>query len=92
MIKNRVYAKLDADIVEPNRIEVRTERVRRYSLYLNQALVDLAKPVTVVTNGQISYEGIVTPSLAIMLQEARRRGDRALLFPAVLTLPINSNP
>jgi dienelactone hydrolase len=92
MIKNRVYAKLDADIVEPNRIEVRTERVRRYSLFLNETLVDFAKPVTVVTNGQISYEGIVAPSLAIVLKEARRRGDRAVLFPAVLTLPINSNP
>ena len=92
MIKNRVYAKLDADIVEPNRIEVRTERVRRYSLFLNQDLVDLAKPVTVITNGQTSYEGVVTPSIATVLGEARRRRDRTLLFPAVLTLPINSNP
>ena len=46
MIKNRVYAKLDADIVEQNRIEVRSERVRRYSLFLNETLVDFAKPVT----------------------------------------------
>jgi len=91
-IKNRIYAKLEAEIAGPNRIEVRTERVRRYSLFLNQDLIDLAKPVTVVTNGQISYEGIVAPSIATVLQEARRRRDRTLLFPAMLTLPINSNP
>lgn len=91
-IKNRIYAKLEAEIAGPNRIEIRTERVRRYSLFLNQDLIDLAKPVTVVTNGQISYEGIVAPSIATVLQEARRRRDRTLLFPAVLTLPIDSNP
>jgi hypothetical protein len=91
-IKNRVYAKLDAEIIGPNRIEVRTERVRRYSLFLNQDLIDLDKPVTVVTNGKIAYEGIVTPSLDILLREARRRRDRGTLFPVVLTLSVDSYP
>ena len=91
-IKNRMYATLDAEIVGPNRIEVRTERVRRYSLFLNQDLVDLAKPLTVVTNGQVSYEGPVTPSIATVLREARRRHDRALLFPVVLTIAVDDHP
>jgi dienelactone hydrolase len=91
-IKNRVYAKFDAEIVGPNRIEVRTERVRRYSLFLNQDLVDLAKPLTVVTNGQVSYEGPVTPSIVTVLREARRRHDRALLFPVVLTIAVDDHP
>jgi dienelactone hydrolase len=91
-IKNRVYAKLDAEIVGPNRIEVRTERVRRYSLFLNQELIDLSKPITVITNGQMSYEGTMTPSIVTILREARQRHDRALLFPAVLTIPVDHNP
>ena len=91
-IKRRVYAKLDVEIVGPNRIEVRTERVRRYSLFLNQDLVDLAQPITVLTNGRVSYEGTLTPSMATLLREARQRHDRALLFPAMLTLPVDSNP
>lgn len=91
-IKQRVYAKLDVEIVGPNRIEVRTERVRRYSLFLNQDLVDLAQPITVLTNGRVSYEGTLTPSMATLLREARQRHDRALLFPAMLTLPVDSNP
>jgi hypothetical protein len=91
-IKNRLYATLDAELVGSNRIEVRTERVRRYSLFLNQDLVDLAKPITVVTNGQISYEGSVTPSIVTVLREARRRHDRALLFSVVLTITADDHP
>jgi predicted esterase len=91
-IKHRLYAKLDAEIVGPNRIEVRTERVRRYSLFLNQDLVDLAQPLTILTNGRVSYEGTLTPNMATLLREARRRHDRALLFTAMLTLPVDSNP
>jgi predicted esterase len=91
-IKNRVYATLDAEIVGPNRIEIRTQRVKRYSLFLNQGLIDLSKPITVVTNGRIDYEGMVRPSIATLLHEARRRHDRSMLFPAVVTLPVDSNP
>ena len=91
-ITRRVYAKLDAEIVGPNRIEVRTERVRRYSLFLNQHLVDLTQPITVVTNGRVSYEGALAPNLRTLLREARQRHDRALVFPAMLTLPVDSNP
>ncbi|MEP6887288.1 MAG: hypothetical protein ABI945_03095 [Nitrospirales bacterium] len=91
-IKNRRYAKLDAEIVGPNRIEVRTERVRRYSLFLNQDLVDLAQPLTVLTNGRVSYEGTLTPGMATLLREARQRHDRTLLSPAMLTLPVDSPP
>lgn len=91
-IKSRIYAKLDAEIVGPNRIEVRTERVRRYSLFLNQDLIDLAQPITVVTNGRISYEGTVAPSLEMLLREARQRRDRTMLFPATLTIPVDDHP
>jgi len=87
-IVNRVYARLEAGVVAPNRIEVRTERVRRYSLFLDESLVDLSRPVTVVTNGRTSYEGPVTPSLETLLREARFRRDRQTLFPVLLTLSV----
>jgi dienelactone hydrolase len=89
-ITHRVYASLDAKIVAPNRIEVSTQRVQRYSLFFNQELIDLSKPVTVLTNGRVSYEGPVTASVETLLREARRRHDRALLFPAVLTIAADS--
>lgn len=91
-IVNRVYAKLEAEVVSPNRIKVHTQRVKRYGLFLNQWLVDLSKPVTVVTNGQVSYEGPVVPSAETLLREARLRQDRRMLFPVLLSLSVESEP
>ena len=90
-IVNRLYAKVDAEIVAPNRIEVRTQRVKRYALFLNQSLVDLAKPVTVVTNGRISFSGNVEPSLETLLRESRHRRDPAMLFPVSLTVSVEGD-
>lgn len=91
-VVNRIYAKLEAEIVASNRIEVRTQRVRRYSLFLNEELVDFAKPITIVTNGRVSYEGPVSPSVETLLHDARLRRDRRLLFPVLLTVPVDSAP
>ena len=80
-ITQREYAKLEATIVSANRIEVNTERIQRYSLFLNDRLIDPAKPVTIVTNGRLSFEGTVTASLETLLRQARLRQDPRQLFP-----------
>ena len=87
-IKAREYAKLDAAIVAPNRIVVSTERVQRYSLFLNSQLIDVAKPVTVLTNGQPSFEGMVTVSLETLLRQARIRHDPRQLFPIQIAVTL----
>lgn len=87
-IKRRIYAKLDASIRDGNRIEVHTHHVRRYSLFLNESLVDPAKPLTVITNGQVSFEGTVTPSLETLLRQARLRQDPQRLFPIHLSISV----
>lgn len=87
-VKNRIYAELDVSIVGSNRIEVRTTRVRRYTIFLNNDLVDLSQPVTVVTNGVTSFQGVVKPDLETLLREARRRQDPRMLFPVHLTLDV----
>ncbi|MCP9446440.1 MAG: hypothetical protein NNA22_02570 [Nitrospira sp.] len=91
-IRRREYARLDASIVEGNRIEVKTERVRRYSLFLNDRLVDPSKPVTVVTNGRVSFEGMVAPSLKTLLQQARLRQTADELFPVHVTIAVEDQP
>jgi pimeloyl-ACP methyl ester carboxylesterase len=87
-IRRREYAKLDAAIVTTNRIEVSAERVRRYSLFLNDQLIDISKPLTVLTNGQVSFEGAVTPSLDTLLRQARLREDPRQLFPIQITVTV----
>ena len=91
LISNRRYAKLEAAVAGPNRIEVRTQRVRRYTLYLNDTLVDLSRPVTVVTNGAVSFEGAVTPGARTLLREARLRQDPRMLFPATVSVNVAGN-
>lgn len=80
-ILQREYARLDASVVSANRIEVKTERIQRYTLFLNDRMIDPAKPVTIVTNGRVSFEGTVTASLETLLRQARLRQDPRQLFP-----------
>jgi hypothetical protein len=89
LIKNKVYAKLAVDVRDGNHLEVRTERVRRYTLFLNDRLVDCSRPVTVVTDGRISFQGTVTPQVETLLREARRRRDVDRLFPAQVTIDVS---
>ena len=88
-MKNRVYARLDVRNNEGNRIDVTTIRVCRYTLFLNDALVDFSRPITVVTNGAISFEGTITPQLETLLREVRRRHDPSMVFPAKLTVAVS---
>jgi hypothetical protein len=92
LIKRREYARLDASIVSPNRIEVKTDRVQRYSLFLNEQLIDSSKPLVVLTNGQVSFEGSVTPSLETLLRQTRLRQDSRQLFPIQLIIQVRKQP
>lgn len=88
LIKNKVYAKLAVDVRDTNHIEVTTDRVRRYTLFLNDALIDFSEAVTVVTDGRTSFQGPVTPQVETLLRNARRRQDVDALFPAQLTIDV----
>ncbi len=87
-IRQRTYARLTAQVTGANRIEVRTDRVRQYTLYLNSDLVDLSKPVVIITDGQPSFEGLVVQHVDTLLRQARLRHDPAQLFPAQVTLTV----
>ena len=90
-IKQREYARLEATIVSANRIEVNTERIQRYSLFLNDRLIDPAKPVTIVTNGRVSFEGSLAPSLETLLRQARLRQDPRQLFPFHVAVAVSKS-
>jgi pimeloyl-ACP methyl ester carboxylesterase len=91
-ITRREYARLDVSIVAPNRIEVRAEGVQRYSLFLNEQIIDSSKPLIVLTNGQVSFDGTVTPSLETLLKQARLRQDSRQLFPIHLAIQVRKQP
>ena len=87
-IKGKVYARVEAQIHPDNRIVVNTNRVRRFSVFLNEELVDFSKPVTVKTNGKVVYQQTVQPSLHTLLHQARLRQDPEKIFPVQLTINI----
>ena len=89
-IAGAIYAKLHAEITAPNNIVVNTNRIRRYTLFLNQDLVDFSKPVVVKTNGKISFEGMVEPRMETLLQEVRHRLDVRVVFPGKLIIDVPS--
>ncbi len=88
LITRKVYAKLAVEVRDGNHIEVNTDRVRRYTLFLNDALIDFSEPVTVVTDGRTSFHGPVSPQVETLLRDVRRRGDVDRLFPAQLTIDV----
>jgi hypothetical protein len=45
---------------------------------------DLSKPIKVVANGRVVFDGRVEPSLATLLKWAARDNDRTMLFAAEL--------
>ncbi|GJL62681.1 MAG: hypothetical protein NPIRA04_13350 [Nitrospirales bacterium] len=88
LIAEKVYAKLDAEVIAPNRIAVKTKHVRRYTVFLNDELVDFSQPVTVVTNGKVSFEGHITPDLNTLLRQARFRNHTHRLYSAQQTIEV----
>jgi hypothetical protein len=88
LITGGIFARLHAEITAFNTIVVNANRIRRYTIFLNQDLVDFSKPIIVETNGKISFEGMIEPSIETLLQEARHRSSTHILFPAKLTIDV----
>jgi predicted esterase len=52
-----------------NKFTVTTDNVEAFRLYVNDQMVDLRKPVTVIVNKRAKFEGMVKPSTADMLKD-----------------------
>jgi pimeloyl-ACP methyl ester carboxylesterase len=83
-----LYARMEARIGQDNLIEITTQHVRRYTVLLNNRLVDLKRPVRIVTNGQVSFEGMAAPDPGVLLEGARRRPDPENLVSAAIDIVV----
>lgn len=88
--KNRaLFTSIEARVIDGNRIEVKCEKVKTYTLFLNDKIVDLSKDVTIVTNGKVSFEGLIKKDPSILLKDARSRQDRDMLFTSAITIKVD---
>ena len=71
-----------------NSVAASTEGVRKFTLLLSPEQFDFSQPITVVTNGVTSFEGVMTPDVKTLLRWAAIDQDRSLLFTAELPIEV----
>jgi predicted esterase len=76
---------VDAKIAGDNRIVIRTENVKRFSLWLHPSMVDFSEPVRIAVNGNESQYDI-RESLLDALRSYQRRRDWGLIYHAEIKL------
>ncbi len=91
-IQQRRYAVIDARLLPGNRVQVLTALVRRYTVLLSRQHIDFSQPVTILTNSQVSYQGMLTPSVETLLRTYRQTHDGSALYSASLTITVPGIP
>ena len=80
--------RVDVRVAGRNQVRVATHGVRRYTLLLSPEEFDFTAPVTVVTNGVTSFEGMVEPDIGALLRWAAIDQDRTMMFGAELDIEV----
>ncbi len=70
MAQPALAAQIDAEVKVGNRVEVQAQNVAAFRLTLDSSLVDVARPLTVVTNGETVYQGAYQADLFVELTKA----------------------
>ena len=84
----RELGSVAATIHPGNRIRVDTRHVLDLTLFLDDALVDLDRPVVISLNGEIAFRGTLARSLDTLFDTARRHRDPRLCYSASVSLKV----
>lgn len=74
-------ATIEARNLGNNTIEISTQNVARFTVWLHPRMIDVRQPVRIVVNDKVQFEGHVKPSLAVALESYERRRDWGLIYP-----------
>ncbi len=69
-----------------NTVTAATRGVKEFTLLLSPDQFDFDKPVKVIVNGRLAFEGRVERSVATLMKWAARDNDRTMLFGAELRI------
>ena len=75
-----------------NRIEITTQNVDSFRLYLNDQMVDFSKPISIVVNKKGLYEGPIQPNVEEMLKDQLFLGRGWRYFPGVVDVDVVKRP
>ena len=79
------------DVVrEGNTARVKAYHVPRFTLLISPEEFDFGRPIRVVTNGEVSCEGLAEPDGAVLRKWAAIDHDRTMLFAAEITVVLES--
>lgn len=81
-------ASFDVEVKKNNVIEVKSQGVGRMTFFLNKALLDLSKAVTVMANGKEVYKGTVKTDKQVLIDGVKAREDRTMVFWAKLPVTL----
>jgi len=71
-----------------NDIDVRVSHVGRYTLLISSEQFDLDRPITVTTNGDVTFSDVVQPDLRFMLEQAAEDFDRKAVYEASIEIAV----
>ena len=75
---------------EVNTVTIQAYHASRFRLLISPEEFDLGRPIRVVTNGEVSFEGLVEPRVATLRKWAARDHDRTMLFAAEIAVEMES--
>jgi hypothetical protein len=76
-------------VKDGNTVRATTAGVAEYTLLISPDQFRFDAPVTVITNRQVSFSGMVEKSLPTLLKWAARDDDRTMLFGAEIHVTVN---
>jgi poly(3-hydroxybutyrate) depolymerase len=82
--------KITAAMTALNKIEVKSENVEVMRFYLNEQNAEFSKPITVIVNGKVRFEGKVQPSVEEMLKDQLFLGRGWRYFTAFIDVDFSN--
>jgi len=71
---------LDASWTAPNTLEVKSQNVNKFRVFLAPNLVDFKKPLKILVDGKTCYEGPTKSSLKFLMKYLDERRDTGMVF------------
>jgi hypothetical protein len=82
--------KISAAMTALNKIEVKSENVEVMRFYLNEQTAEFSRPITVIVNGKVRFEGKVQPSVEEMLKDQLFLGRGWRYFTAFIDIDFSN--